>query len=200
MLSNSNESSVAKYIKLSKISNISNQNLKQKYENPNNNKLGCKLYMTKKNFLEIILGKQKINELHKNKINLRKNLLGKRQARRPGLLFDTITNKYKEVSYYMNDNKKLVEVSGRGFEEIDINDVCLISEERYNSLNSNRNQTKNKEKNKEKDPLEVIKKQLTLIINYLQENINEIDQAVKTNNIINLIYISVAIFGLARQI
>jgi hypothetical protein len=50
---------VKKYANTLNESILNNVKLKEKYEANNNNKENCKLYMTKDNFLEIILAKKK---------------------------------------------------------------------------------------------------------------------------------------------
>jgi len=140
--------------------NISNRNNKPRT-----------LFITKENFLQLILTREKINENYKikngnssNNKNTMKNMKRKaftRVGSRKCIILDNVRNnkQYKEVHAYLNDEDILHTFNFRvTYGEFNLSDVCIIEETEYQKIIAEEAEKKLKEdiKKQEKDLMSLL--------------------------------------------
>ena len=212
---NQKVSTVRKYANTLNKSVLNNVNveLKEKYESINNNSKQYDLYMTKDNFLRIILQKKKINEIFKIKY------IGEGSN---GLFL--FPNGYKEVKVFMDNEGVSVRNDRINFGIIPLKDISLITDEQYilkkeknityflqqdrNKEEKYRKNLKNEE-NRNKIIREKTTEELKQIGEYLRSNIEIITNAVSYTPLnangtaqreLNLMDININIFKFCIQI
>lgn len=216
---NQKVSTVRKYANTLNKSVLNNVNveLKEKYESINNNSIQYKLYMTKDNFLRIILQKKKINEIFKSKI--------KYEGEGSTGLIRFPNGKYKEGRVFMDNKGVYVFADLMSFGNIPYKDISIITDEQYilkkekNITQQDRNKEEKYRKNEEqylknRENRTKIRRQKTTeglkqIGEYLRSNIEIITNAVSYTPLnangtaqreLNLMNITMDIFNFCIQI